>query len=265
MTTLDATARTTTRRGWRRSPGMTYTGYELLRTVRNLRLTAFSLAFPLVLLLIVGGANKNVTNFLGSGISFPLYYLAGMISWGAMMAVISGGARIAPERQLGWVRQLRLTPLRPATYLGSKIASGYLLGILTMVVLTAAAVLALGVRMPAGGWVRMYVLVLIGLVPFAAFGVWIGHVVSPDSIGPAMGGITALFALLGGAWGPITGTSGTLHTLTEWIPSYWLVQAGQSAYTGQWWPVRGWLVVALWTVLAAGLAVRAYRRDGERV
>ncbi len=264
MTALDTTIRPALP-GRRRPPGLTYTGYELLRTVRNLRLTVFSLAFPLVLLVIVGGANKDVGDFLGTGISFPLYYLAGMISWGAMMAVISGGARIAPERQLGWVRQLRLTPLRPATYLTAKIASGYLLGILTMAVLTAAAVLVLGVRMPLDGWARMYLLVLIGLVPFAAFGVWIGHVVSPDAIGPAMGGITALFALLGGAWGPLTGNSGVLHSVTEWIPSYWLVQAGQSAFTGQWWPAQGWLVIALWTALAVGLATRAYRRDGARV
>lgn len=262
MTTLTTPAAA---QGRARLPGLTYTRYELLRTVRNVRLALFSLGFPLVLLLLVGGANKDVSDFLGSGISFALYYLAGMISWGAMMAVISGGARIAPERQLGWVRQLRLTPLRPATYLSAKVVSGYLLGILTMVVLTAAAVVVLGVRMPLDGWVRMYLLVLIGLVPFAAFGVWLGHVVSPDSIGAAMGGITALFALLGGAWGPLTGDSGVLHTLTEWVPSYWLVQAGQSAYTGQWWPAQGWLVIAIWTAVAVGLAVRAYRRDGERV
>lgn len=262
MTTLTTAA---PRRSRVYRPGLRYTRYELLRTVRNVRLAVFSLAFPLVLLLVVGGANKDVTDFLGTGISFALYYLAGMISWGAMMAVVSGGARIAPERQIGWVRQLRLTPLRPATYLTAKVAAGYLLAILTMVVLSAAAVLVLGVRMPLDGWLRMYLLVLVGLVPFAAFGIWIGHVVAPDSIGPAMGGITALFALLGGAWGPVAGRSGVLHTLTEWIPSYWLVQAGQSAYTGQWWPAQGWLVIGLWTVVAVGLATRAYRRDGERV
>lgn len=265
--TIDAAARPRTAhpRGARRPGGLTHVGYELLRTVRNRRLALLSLGFPLVLLLVVGGANRDVEDFLGSGISFALYYLAGMISWGAMTAVIGGGARIAPERQLGWVRQLRLTPLRPATYLTAKVVSGYLLALLTMVVLTAAAVLALGARMPAGGWARMYLLVLVGLVPFATLGVWIGHAVSPDSIGPAVGGLTALFALLGGAWGPITGDAGVLHTLTEWLPSYWLVQAGRSAYTGQWWPAQGWLVVAMWTAAGTLLAVRAYRRDGERV
>jgi ABC-2 type transport system permease protein len=244
---------------------LTYAKYETLRTVRNVRFMVFSLVFPLVLLILVGGANRDVDDFLGTGISFPLYYLVGMISWGSMMAVLSGGARISPERQLGWVRQLRLTPLSPTSYLGTKIATGYLLALLTILVLTATAVLALGVRMEATAWLRMVVLVLIGLVPFAALGVWFGHVLSPESIGPVMGGTSALFALLGGAWGPLTGTSGMLHDLTSLTPSYWLVQAGQSAFSGQWWPPKGWLVIAVWTVGAIALAARAYVRDGARV
>lgn len=244
---------------------LTYAKYETLRTVRNVRFVVFSLVFPLVLLVLVGGANRDVDDFLGTGISFSLYYLVGMIAWGSMMAVLAGGARISPERQLGWVRQLRLTPLSPATYLGTKIATGYLLALLTILVLSVTAVLVLGVRMDTGGWLRMVALVLVGLVPFAALGVWFGHVLSPESIGPVMGGTSALFALLGGAWGPLTGTSGMLHDITELVPSYWLVQAGQSAFTGQWWPMKGWLVVAVWTVAAVGLAARAYARDGERV
>jgi ABC-2 type transport system permease protein len=244
---------------------LTYARYETLRTLRNIRFTAFSLVFPLVLLVLVGGANRDEHNFLGTGISFALYYLVGMISWGAMMSVLSGGARIAPERQLGWVRQLRLTPLSPSGYLGTKVATGYLLALLTIAVLSIVAVIGLGVRMPVEGWVRMLALVLIGLVPFAAMGVWFGHALSSESIGPVMGGTSALFALLGGAWGPITGPSGLVHTISEFIPSYWLVQAGHSAFTGQWWPAKGWLVVGTWSVVMVFLARRSYLRDGERV
>ena len=48
-------------------------------------------------------------------------------------------------------------------------------------------------------------LILIGLLPFAALGIVFGHLLTPDSIGPAMGGATALLAILGGTWFPITG------------------------------------------------------------
>ena len=46
-------------------------------------------------------------------------------------------------------------------------------------------------------------LILVGLIPFAALGIMLGHLLTPDSIGPAMGGGIALLALIGGTWGPI--------------------------------------------------------------
>ncbi len=84
-------------------------------------------------------------------------------------------------------------------------------------------------------------------------------------MGPVIGGVTALFALLGGAWGPIAGDNGFVHDLAELIPSYWLVQAAHSAFTGEWWPLKGWVVVGAWTLVLVRLARRAYLRDTLRV
>ncbi len=70
-------------------------------------------------------------------------------------------------------------------------------------------------------------LILVGLIPFAVMGILLGHLLTVDSIGPAMGGITALLALFGGVWFPIS-SGGALHDIAQALPSYWLVQAGQS-------------------------------------
>ena len=70
----------------------------------------------------------------------------------------------------------------------------------------------------------MTVLILIGLIPFAALGILLGHLLTVDSIGPAMGGGISLLALLGGTWFPIA-DHGFLHDLAPVLPSYWLVQA----------------------------------------
>ena len=77
----------------------------------------------------------------------------------------------------------------------------------------------------------MTALILVGLLPFAALGIVLGHLLTPDSIGPVMGGSTALLAILGGTWFPIT--SGVMKTVGEALPSYWLVQAGHVALGGQ--------------------------------
>lgn len=243
------------------SPALTYTRYELLRTFRNTRFFIFSLVFPLILFLIVGGSNKHADPL--GGIPFPVYYLAGMVSWGTMAAVVAGGARIAAERTVGWNRQLRLTPLSTRTYFRAKVLTGYVMAITSIAILYIAA-LAIGVRMPADHWWKMTVLVLVGLIPFAALGIWLGHMLSVESMGPAMGGIISLFALLGGAWGPLA-DHGVLRNVVELLPSYWLVQAGHAAYTGQAWSAEGWAVIAAWTAGLALLAMKAYQRDTKRV
>jgi ABC-2 type transport system permease protein len=239
----------------------TYLRYEVLRTFRNRRFLVFSLAFPLVLLLTIGSTNRHARV---EGISFPLYFMVGMVSWGAMVAMISSGARIASERQVGWTRQLHITPLRAGAYFRAKILCGYVMVLLTLLVLYLAGSW-LGVRLDAKEWVTMTVLILVGLVPFAVIGIMFGHLLKPDSLGPAVGGLTALFALFGGAWGPPSTGHGFVDVV-KCIPSYWLVQAGKSALGRSGWPpAQAWIVVGAWTVVAAWLAVLAYRRDTARV
>ncbi len=103
---------------------------------------------------------------------------------------------------------------------------------------------------------------LVGLIPFAGLGILMGHLVSPDSVGPIMGGITGLLALLGGVWFPIS--SGAMQKVAETLPSYWLVQASHVGLGGHAWSVTGWAVIAIWSVVAGVLAAQAYRRDTKR-
>jgi len=241
---------------------ISYTRFELLRTFRNRRFFVFSLGFPLLLYFIIAGPNRHDANFAGSGISAPLYYMVGLASFGTMSAMLSTGARIAGERQVGWNRQLRLTPLRPRAYLRAKVITAYLMALVTLTLLYVSGA-SLGVSLPAREWLEMTLLILVGLVPFAALGILIGHLVTVDTIGPVMGGTVSLLALVSGTWFPITG-SGFLHDLAQNLPSYWLVQASHVSFGGDAWSARGWIVVVAWTVVLVWLARRAYRRDTAR-
>jgi ABC-2 type transport system permease protein len=243
---------------------LVYTRYELLRTLRNRRFFLLSLGFPLILYYIFVSPNRHVHDFDGTGVSLPLYYMVGLASFGTMSAMLSSGARIAAERAVGWNRQLRITPLSPRAYFRVKVLTGYMMALASLLVLYAAGS-SLGVSLSASEWLKMTGLILIGLVPFAALGVLLGHMLTPDSIGPAMGGGISLLALLGGVWFPLGGNHGFLHDLSQCIPSYWLVQASHVAIGGHAWPAKGWIVMIAWTVVLSVLAARAYRRDTGRV
>ena len=242
---------------------LAYIRYELLRTLRNRRFFLLSLGFPLVLFYLLAGSTGNVHNFEHTGVSAPLYFMVGLASFGTMGAMLSCGARIASERAVGWNRQLRISPLSPRAYFRVKVLTGYMMAAISLIVLYVAGT-TLGVTLRADQWLKMTGLILVALVPFAALGILIGHLLTPDSVGPAMGGSISLLAFLGGTWFPIP-DHGFLHDVGQFIPSYWLVQASHVAVGGRAWSGMGWGVIAAWTVVLSLLAAQAYRRDTGRV
>jgi ABC-2 type transport system permease protein len=242
---------------------LTYIRYELLRTFRNRRFFIISLAFPLILYFVIALPNRNVSDVGGSGIAAPLYFMVGLASFGTMGAMLSCGARIATERAAGWNRQLRITPLSPRTYFRAKVLTAYLMALVSMAVLFAAGT-SLGVSLSASQWLKMIALMLVGLIPFAALGIAIGHLLTPDSIGPALGGGVSVFAFLGGTWFPLP-THGFIHSLAQNLPSYWLVQASHVALGGRPWSAHAWVVIAAWTAVLSAVAMWAYGRDTRRV
>jgi ABC-2 type transport system permease protein len=239
-----------------------YLRFELLRTLRNRRFFFFSLGFPLILYFLIAGPNRHKLNLGHTGLSAPLYFMVGLAAFGTMNAMLAAGARIAGERAVGWNRQLRITPLTTRAYFRAKVLTGYLMSGVTLASLYIAG-LTLGVSLTGHEWLRMTGFILVGLIPFAGLGIVFGHLLTPDSIGPVMGGTTAVLALLGGTWFPITG--GAMQKIAEALPSYWLVQAGHVGLGGQGWDRTGWLVVAVWAVAGAAAARWAYRRDTQRV
>ncbi|MGA2322168.1 MAG: ABC transporter permease [Solirubrobacteraceae bacterium] len=241
--------------------GRIYTRYELLRAFRNRRFFIFSLGFPLVMFYVIAGPQRNVADFSGTGISAPLYYMVSLASFGTMFAMISGGGRIAAERQAGWTRQLRVTPLPVRAYFGAKMVTSYATAITSLALLYLAGI-SFGVSLSAHDWLQMSALIIIALLPFGALAILLGHLMTVESIGPIAGGTVSLMAIVSGTWFPATGF---LRTVGQWLPSYWLVQAGRVTLEGHGWGTKGWAVVIAWTIVLAGLAGLAYRRDTGRI
>jgi ABC-2 type transport system permease protein len=241
--------------------GWLYTRYELLRAFRNRRFFFFSLGFPLILYFAIAAPNKNVRSFNGSGIPLPLYYMIGLTAFGTMVAMISAGSRIAAERQIGWTRQLRITPLSTRAYFRAKVLTGYTMAGLTIGLLYIAGA-SLGVSLTASRWLEMTGLILIALLPFAGLGIFLGHLINVDSLGPVTGGMVSLLAFLSGVWFPLQ--HGFLRDFGQLLPSYWLVQASHLGLNGQGWNARGWITVVIWTVVLAVLARWAFKRDTQR-
>jgi ABC-2 type transport system permease protein len=238
----------------------TYLRMEIKRTFRNRRFFIFSLVFPVLLFYFIAGPNKDTKL---AGIPFAAYYLAGMVSFGTTAAMLANGGRIAGERAVGWNRQLRMTPLKASSYFGAKLLASYFMAAVTLVLLFIAG-LTLGVHEHVLGVVKMTGYVFAGLVPFAALGIFIGHKFTTDAIGPILGGGSSLLGIVGGAFGSFGGDTGLMHDISQATPTYWLVQAGHTLIGGAGWTTRGWVTIAIWSVVLGRLAMYSYRADTKR-
>ena len=128
----------------------THVHYEILRSLRNWRLLGLSLALPLVVFYAVATGQRNVVT---DGISFPLFFMTAMAAYGGMWAAITPGGRIALDRAKGWIRQLRITPLRIRTEVVAKVLTAYLMVLPTLALLYLAGA-SLGVRLDAASGSR---------------------------------------------------------------------------------------------------------------
>ena len=236
---------------------MTHLRYEILRTLRNPAFAGIVLALPLVLFYAIASAERHKTF---DGTSFPLYFMTAMAAYGAMYAAMAPGARIARDRATGWLRQMRITPLRTRTEFTATAVGAYLLALPALVLLFLAGA-SLGVRLGATQWLEMAGLLLVGLAPLVVIGFVLGYLLSSDAVAPAFAGVVVLLALLGGAFGFQLATSGPVFDVMKGLPSYWLVQAGKTALGGGGWPAEAWVVVAVWTVVLIPVAALAYRRS----
>ena len=239
---------------------VTHLHYEMLRTLPQPPVPRPVAGLPLVLFYAVtyrGSAPRD------DGITFPLYFMTAMAAYGGMWAAVTPGGRIALERAKGWIRQLRITPLRARTEVVAKVLTAYLIVLPTLALLYLAGA-SLGVRLDAAQWLEMTGLLLVGLAPFVAAGIAFGHLVPADAIRLADAGFVVLLALLGGAFGPLF-TGGVMLTIVKLLPSYWLVQAGKTVTGSGNWPAEGWIVVAVWTLCLTPLAAIAYQHDTATV
>ncbi|MBO0868642.1 MAG: ABC transporter permease, partial [Micromonosporaceae bacterium] len=95
-----------------------YLMFELRRLVREPRLFLFTVFMPVVTYVVFTGVGGLAGQ--SEGIAVAAALMIGMAGYGAMIGVLSIGVGVSMERTLGWLRQLRLTPLRPAQVVAVK-------------------------------------------------------------------------------------------------------------------------------------------------
>ncbi len=241
---------------------LTFLGIEIRRLLRNRRTVIVTLVVPVAAFLLFR-SNKRLVAIGGTEFA-AASTMVGIAVYGAMLAATSGGAMVSIERSLGWSRQLRLTPLRPAAYVLMKIAIAMLLGLTSVVVIYVLGAVD-GVQMGLGAWLLSGLLAWATSFVFAAFGLFMGYLLPSENVMQIIGPVLAVFSLFGGLFVPVALMPSAMRGLAPWMPTYGLAEIARFPLLGGSFDPT-WLVsVIVWTGLFSSAAMILFRRDTRRV
>ncbi len=248
----------------------TVLGIELRRVLRNRRTMIFTLVFPVVMFLFISTQIEAAGEHTATTVVGP-YIMISMAIYGAIMATTSAGASVSIERASGWSRQLRLTPLNPAAYILIKVLSALLLGALATVMTFLVGWVTHKAQMPTQVWVQSALVVVVGSLVFAAFGLFMGYLLPSENAMQFLGPILAILSIFGGIFSAPIDPASTFGRIASLSPIYGLSQIAH-------WPLTAalpgatdeflvsWVVnMVAWGLLFAGGAVWRFRKDTARV
>jgi ABC-2 type transport system permease protein len=240
------------------------TGYlrlELRRMLRTPGFFIFTLVMPLVMYLVF----TNLGSLTGQGRhDGARYAMVSVGGYGAIGALLNYASGVVGDRSLGWLRQLRLTPLSPLKVVVAKAIAGLVLALPPVAALCLAAVVINGVRLTAAQWLTLVPALWLGAAPFVLLGLGIGYLCTAQTVQPANFLAYFGFSLLGGLWLPIETFPHWMRAIGRLMPTHayaavsWSVVFSFRPSMADVAPLGGWLVVF------AAFAVYAYRRSAAK-
>lgn len=235
-----------------------YGRLEGVRLLRNAGFVGPAVVIPTVMYLVFTRLGDNAGQS-----DVAAYLMVSMACFGAVGAALSNGLGAIEERELGWLQQLRTTPLPAVACVVARSVLGVVSAIPPVAAVLVAGALINGVRLSPGHWAECVTAAVIGVIPFALLGVAIGYGVRTQLAQQLSMMLNLGLALLGGLWIPASSFPAVLRTVSAWTPTaaYASVGRGLAGIHGvstlEFARLAAWAVVLL--VIAIGACVRAVR------
>lgn len=226
----------------------------------------FTVAFPMMFLVLFNLLNAGVTVDSLGGIPFAQFYTPGV----AVFAMVTAGytnlaITVSMDRDEGILKRIKGTPLPPWIYMAGRIGAAVLVGLLSVVLMFVVGMVFFGVepiwsRLPAALLVLM-----VGAATFAALGLAVAGAAPNGQAAPAIANATILpLAFISGIFFPMDASPEWLQTVAGWLP----LRPFGAAFTEQWNPMIEpdfpWTDLAIllgWMALGVFVAVRTFTWD----
>ncbi|MFE6893792.1 ABC transporter permease [Streptomyces sp. NPDC057694] len=235
-----------------------YLRLEVRRTLRDGRYVIGTVAMPVMMYLLF-------TNLGTDDGSWKTASMVGMAAYGALGAAMNTAGGVAEDRAIGWLRQLRITPMAPHQGVIGRALTGAVtvLPAITAVLVAGAAVN--GVRLDLWKWPVIVVLLWLGSLPFTLLGLGNGYRLTSQ----ALGGLNMLcylgLAVLGGLWFPVALFPDWLRHVSSFTPTNRFAQLGTAVADGHAPSLAALAILVGWLLAFGSYAVVSYRRAARTI
>jgi len=253
---------------------VTQVGSEVTRYRRMPEYFVGVVILPVILFAMFGLPNAG--DVLPGGTTVVAMIFVSFACYGVVsQALFSFGAELAAERQKGWLRRLRATPMPMTVYFAGKLAMNL---VFTVTIAGAMALLAqlLGdADFGLGRLLRTAAVLLLGTVAFSPMGAAIAYLARPKAVATIVNLVFLPLSFASGFFFPLRQLPQVLQDLAPWLPTYHFGQLARDAMApaadveayggGSSGGTALHLAVVLgWALVCVAATVWGYRREAAR-
>ncbi|HEY9370468.1 MAG TPA: ABC transporter permease [Streptomyces sp.] len=236
-----------------------YVKLEVRRTLRDVGFAIGSIAVPVLMYLLF-------TNLGGDDAAeWKTASMVGMAAYGALNAALSVGGGVAEDKSIGWLRQLRVTPMTPRQAVVGRALTGSVVVVPAIAAVLAAGALVNGVRMDAWQWPAVALVLWLGSLPFTLLSLGNGYRLTPQTTGVVNVASNMGLAVVGGLWFPAELFPGWLRAISGFTPTNRFAELGRAVTEGSAPGLVTVAVISFWALLFGAYAVFSYRRSARTV
>ena len=238
---------------------------ETKALVRNPLSAVFTLAFPVLFLVIFGSLNSGAELQDRGGIRFIQFYVPGIIAFAIIGACfVNLAIRVAVLRDDGVLKRIRGTPLPPSAYLAGHFGASVLVSALLTIVTTGVGVLFYDVRFRSATIPGLLAALVLGATCFCSLGVALTGFIPNGDAAPAVVNIVSLPLLfISGIFFPAEAAPAWMRAIAKAFPVQHFANALQVAFDprtpGPGFSGTDLAVLAGWTVVGTAAALRWFR------